>query len=207
MATGADTAAPKEADLAERVRERNRNSRIGDAGRMPSEQEMRDGWLRACRIAAALGELGGRPAVTTESRSGGIRVTLRVRDAEGAAGEPEVLRVLGWGDRFGHVNSGRWERVWAEVDEPFPQGWHEHLLPVEYYPEGRPGLPWHAVGEDPDGLLLAETADGVALALATDQSQVLMIPPDEWADLCDAAKAGRFDELLGGRALCADPRG
>ncbi|MFG2692439.1 hypothetical protein [Kitasatospora sp. NPDC048407] len=161
------------------------------------------GRRRARWIADALSELGGRPAVATESLSGGVRVTLRVAEEV----TPAIRRVLDLGDRFGHANSGRWERVWVEVDEASWEGWNARMEPVEYYPHGHPGLAWQAVGEDPDGLLVAETGDGVALALATDPRKIFVLPPDEWADLCDAAKAGHFDGLLGGRALCSDPYG
>ncbi|KDN81731.1 hypothetical protein [Kitasatospora cheerisanensis] len=171
------------------------------------EDENEDGRQRARWIANALSRLAGRPAVTTEARGGGIRVTLRVTASDRAAElTAALLRVLRRGDRFGHADSARWERVWAEVDQTCREERDMRMTPVEYYPHGHAGLPWHAVGEDPDGLLVAETGDGVALALATDPRKVFVLPPDEWADLCEAAKAGRFDQLLGGGALCADPR-
>ncbi|WP_033213378.1 hypothetical protein [Kitasatospora phosalacinea] len=79
------------------------------------------------------------------------------------------------------------------------------MIPVEYYPEGLPGLDWHAVGDDEDGVVVATSYRGVALARATDRNTVLFLNPDEWADLRDAVKQGHCDHLLGDRTLCADP--
>ncbi|MFJ4678693.1 MULTISPECIES: hypothetical protein [unclassified Kitasatospora] len=79
------------------------------------------------------------------------------------------------------------------------------MHPVEYYPDGHPGLDWHAVSDDLDGVVLAESPRGVALARATDRRRVLFFSPDEWADLRHAIKQGRCDHLLGDRLLCADP--
>ncbi|MFE1320308.1 hypothetical protein [Kitasatospora phosalacinea] len=76
---------------------------------------------------------------------------------------------------------------------------------MEYYPEGHLGLDWHAVSEDLDGVVLASSPRGVAIARATDPRRVLFLDPDEWADLRDAVKQGHCDHLLGDRALCADP--
>ncbi|MFJ5880950.1 hypothetical protein [Kitasatospora cineracea] len=79
------------------------------------------------------------------------------------------------------------------------------MHPVEYYPHGLPGLDWHAVSDDLDGLLLAASRHGVAIARATDPRKVLFVDPDEWADLRHAIKRGDCDHLLGDRLLCADP--
>ncbi|QKW19908.1 hypothetical protein HUT16_13320 [Kitasatospora sp. NA04385] len=79
------------------------------------------------------------------------------------------------------------------------------MIPVEYYPKGHPGLDWHAVGDDLDGVVLASSPRGVAVARATDPRTVLYLNPDEWADLRDAIKQGHCDHLLGDRTLCADP--
>ncbi|BAJ27072.1 MULTISPECIES: hypothetical protein [Kitasatospora] len=76
---------------------------------------------------------------------------------------------------------------------------------VEYYPQGYPGLDWMAVGDDLDGVVLATSDAGVAIARATDPRTVLVVNPDEWADLRYAIKRGLFDHLLGDRLLCADP--
>ncbi|BAJ28876.1 MULTISPECIES: hypothetical protein [Kitasatospora] len=81
------------------------------------------------------------------------------------------------------------------------------MTPVEYYPHGLPGLDWHAVGDDPDGVVLASSRHGVAIARATDPRKVLFVNPDEWADLRHAIKQGHCDHLLGDRLLCADPTG
>ncbi|WP_157852043.1 hypothetical protein [Kitasatospora sp. NRRL B-11411] len=79
------------------------------------------------------------------------------------------------------------------------------MHPVEYYPHGLPGLDWHAVSDDLDGLVLAASRHGVAIARATDPRKVLVVDPDEWADLRHAIKRGDCDHLLGDRLLCADP--
>ncbi|WP_100837169.1 hypothetical protein [Kitasatospora fiedleri] len=77
---------------------------------------------------------------------------------------------------------------------------------VDHYSADHPTLLWYAVGEDSQGLLLAQSSDGVFLTLAADRRRrLLVLPPDEWADLCDAVKTGRLDGVLGGRVLCADP--
>ncbi|BAJ29790.1 MULTISPECIES: hypothetical protein [Kitasatospora] len=77
---------------------------------------------------------------------------------------------------------------------------------VDHYAADHPTLLWYAVGEDPRGLLLAQSGDGVFLTVAADHHRrFLVLPPDEWADLCDAVKSGELDGVLGGRVLCADP--
>ncbi|MFD8481209.1 hypothetical protein [Kitasatospora sp. NPDC059673] len=77
---------------------------------------------------------------------------------------------------------------------------------IEFYPAGFLGLDWKAASEDVEGVLLAETGDGVAIARATDPRKVLVLDPDEWDDLLRAAKSGWFDGFLGGGVLCKSPR-
>ncbi|MEV7212000.1 hypothetical protein AB0O31_02745 [Kitasatospora cineracea] len=77
---------------------------------------------------------------------------------------------------------------------------------VDHYSADHPALLWYAVGRNPRSLLLAESSDGVLLTVAADRRRrVLLLTPDEWADLCDAVRAGALDGVLGGRALCTDP--
>ncbi|MEV4557748.1 hypothetical protein AB0K51_12200 [Kitasatospora sp. NPDC049285] len=77
------------------------------------------GWhgdrLRARRIADALHKLTGRQPAVAWIRDGGTRVTVRVAEPPDAARTLAVLRLLDLGDRFGHSDSARWERLWVEV--------------------------------------------------------------------------------------------
>ncbi|MGW4379509.1 hypothetical protein [Kitasatospora sp. NPDC004531] len=74
---------------------------------------------RVRRIADALHKLTGhRP--TQDTRKGVTKISLQVVDRPDRAQTQAVLRVLGYGDRFGHSRTARWERVWVEVGEPRP---------------------------------------------------------------------------------------
>ncbi|MGW4379291.1 hypothetical protein [Kitasatospora sp. NPDC004531] len=85
-------------------------------------------------------------------------------------------------------------------------------VPVPHFSPGHRDLVWRAVRPDPDGILvpdgvlIAESTDGVALTVADDhRDRVLVLDADHWADLCDAIKSGLLDGLLGGRIMCEDP--
>ncbi|GAA2086469.1 hypothetical protein GCM10009759_07210 [Kitasatospora saccharophila] len=165
---------------------------------------------RASRIRDGLCELTGREPLVERTIDDGFRITLRVVEQPDAVLAEAVLRILKEGDSFGHSNKNRWDRFWAEVDASWTDGdpveeTESPLTPVEYYPDGRLGLDWRAVSDDLDGVVLAQSYDGVAIARATDRRTVLVVNPDEWADLRDAIKRGRCDHLLGDRLLCAEP--
>ncbi|BAJ32553.1 MULTISPECIES: hypothetical protein [Kitasatospora] len=76
---------------------------------------------RVSRIADALHKLTGRPPVVDRTRTGATRLSVRVSEQPDATQALAVLRVLSLGDRFGHSDNARWERVWVEIaDRPAP---------------------------------------------------------------------------------------
>ncbi|RKE22851.1 hypothetical protein [Streptomyces sp. TLI_171] len=85
----------------------------------------RTGWHgdrdRARRIADALHRLTGRPPVAHRTRTGATRLFVRVTEQPDDAQALALLRVLGLGDRFGHSDTARWERLWVEIAAPPPR--------------------------------------------------------------------------------------
>ncbi|MFD7644389.1 hypothetical protein ACFV4P_27525 [Kitasatospora sp. NPDC059795] len=74
---------------------------------------------RIRRIEDALHKLMGRKPLS-ETRGGVTTVSLKIDEHPDRTQTQAVLRVLGYGDRFGHSRTARWERIWVEVGGPAP---------------------------------------------------------------------------------------
>ena len=73
---------------------------------------------RVRMITDALHKLTGhQPLVERPHGLGATRISVRVTEQPDATQTVAVLRVLRLGDRFGHSESARWERIWAEVSD------------------------------------------------------------------------------------------
>ncbi|WP_344552843.1 hypothetical protein, partial [Kitasatospora saccharophila] len=77
---------------------------------------------RVRMITDALHKLTGEPpTVERPHGAGATRISVRVTEQPDETQTLAVLRVLRLGDRFGHSERARWERIWVEVaDRPRP---------------------------------------------------------------------------------------
>ncbi|RAJ46370.1 hypothetical protein K353_00748 [Kitasatospora sp. SolWspMP-SS2h] len=75
---------------------------------------------RVSRVADALHKLTGRPPVVDRTRTGATRLSVGVGEHPDRTQTLAVLRVLSLGDRFGHSDNARWERVWVEIADDTP---------------------------------------------------------------------------------------
>ncbi|QKW23115.1 hypothetical protein HUT16_32090 [Kitasatospora sp. NA04385] len=70
-------------------------------------------------IGDALHKLTGTEPTLDRSRAGCTRLSVRVTEQPDRTQTLAVLRILRLGDRFGHTETARWERIWVEVcDQP-----------------------------------------------------------------------------------------
>ncbi|GLW56781.1 hypothetical protein [Kitasatospora phosalacinea] len=78
-------------------------------------------------IADALHKLTGRPPVVDRTRHGATRLSVRVTEQPDQTQTLAMLRVLALGDRYGHTETARWQRVWVEISDrtaPLPAPLH-----------------------------------------------------------------------------------